>query len=162
MPASGDACTPAAQITVRASIRSVPAGLCTTTDSSSTDVTRTPMRSSTPIAPSSREAISDSRSPKWLSGSWPASSSNTRTLVGSMRRKLVPSARWASSRICPAISTPVGPAPTIADGQPAGLLLGISLSSAISSACSSCAAQAQRVREGLHAGAWVASSSWPK
>ena len=61
--ASGEACTPAAQITVRASIRSGPPGPSNVTDSASTAVTLTPIRSSTPMVSSSRAAISDSRSP---------------------------------------------------------------------------------------------------
>ena len=35
-----------------------------------------------------------------------------RAVVGSMLRKSLRSVRWASSAIWPAISTPVGPAPT--------------------------------------------------
>ena len=41
-----------------------------------------------------------------------ASTRMMRALVGSIRRKSFFSVRWASSAICPAISTPVGPAPT--------------------------------------------------
>ena len=47
--ASGEACTPAAQITVRAAIRSGPPGPSRATASASTAVTLTPMRSSTPM-----------------------------------------------------------------------------------------------------------------
>jgi len=42
----------------------------------------------------------------------PASRSTTRAVAGSMRRKLWRSERRANSAICPANSTPVGPAPT--------------------------------------------------
>ena len=97
-------------------------------------------------------AASERRWPKWASGSWPASSSKTRIWPGSIRRKLDPSARVARVWICPAISTPVGPAPTIATVSHPARCFGSSLSSAISSACSRRAAQAKRIVEGLHPG----------
>ncbi len=113
LPASGDACTPAAQITVRAAMRSVvPSFRVTSTPSASTPVTRAPIRSSTPRSPSSRAAARDRLCPNVASGSSPPSTMITRIVVGSKVRKSPRSARNASSRTCPATSTPVGPAPT--------------------------------------------------
>ena len=57
-------------------------------------------------------AREDSRSPNVARGSDPPSTSTTRTVAGSMVRKFPVRVRVASSRSCPASSTPVGPAPT--------------------------------------------------
>ena len=61
---------------------------------------------------SSLVALPESLSPKVASGSLPPSSSSTRTDAGSKVRNSPVRLRTASSRTCPASSTPVGPAPT--------------------------------------------------
>ena len=112
--ASGDAWTPAAQTVVRASIRDVlPSDSTTSTPSASTPTTRAFIRSSTPSRCNSLLAFPESRSPKLASGSLPPSSSSTRTDAGSNVRNSPFRQRTASSRTCPASSTPVGPAPTM-------------------------------------------------
>ena len=67
---------------------------------------------STPMPSSSCRAWVDSASPKWLSTAPAASSRTTLVVAGSKLRKLPLSVRRESSAICPAISTPVAPAPT--------------------------------------------------
>jgi len=69
-------------------------------------------RTSTPILVSRSTARPPSFSPKAPSTAGAASSRITRASVGSIRRKSRLRVRLASSEICPAISTPVGPAPT--------------------------------------------------
>ena len=107
-------------------MRSWPSPLSTSTPVRSMPVTRAPIRSSTP-------SCSELRAPRDLrdrdrttpAGSLPASSRITRTDVGSNERKSSRRLRSASSRTCPAISTPVGPAPTTDDREPLPALLGI-------------------------------------
>ena len=87
--------------------------LATSTPKASTPTTLAPMRSSTPMRSSSFVALPDSRSPNVASGSLPPSSRITRTDAGSNVRNSPLRQRTASSRTCPASSTPVGPAPTM-------------------------------------------------
>ena len=66
MAARGDACTPAAQMTMCAAIRSVPSLVCTSTPCTSMPVTREPIRSSTPSFSSAsrgagREVVAEGR-----------------------------------------------------------------------------------------------------
>ena len=96
-----------------AGIRSSPSAVVTSTPFASTPVTLVPMRSSTPIFSRDRVAFPDNLSPNVASGSSPPSRRSTRTEEASKLRNSSRRLRVASSRICPAISTPVGPAPTI-------------------------------------------------
>ena len=79
------------------------------------------MRSSTPrCVQLLGRALARACSPKVASGSLPPSSSTTLALDGSKRRKSSRRLRVARARaIWPASSTPVGPAPTIGERQPA-------------------------------------------
>ena len=88
-PASGEACTPAAQIFVRQTTRSVdPSGPRTSTPNASTPVTIDPVRIVTPSRRSSLAAFAESRSPNVARISLPPSTNRTSALAGSMRRKL--------------------------------------------------------------------------
>ena len=110
MPASGEAVTPAAHTTVRAVTRSVsPSGARTVTPRASTSTTVRESIGVTPIRSSERRARSDSDGGKLVSTRSPASTSTMRPLPGSAERKLRRRLSRASSAICPAISTPVGP-----------------------------------------------------
>ena len=86
--ASGDAWTPAAHTTVRAGMRSVPPFVSTSTPSESTLVTRAFIWSSTPRRRSSRAAAAESRSPNAARGSFPPSTTTTRTVAGIDRVEL--------------------------------------------------------------------------
>ncbi|CNH26432.1 Uncharacterised protein [Mycobacterium tuberculosis] len=92
--------------------RSVPSGSLTVMPVRSTPVTMALSWTSTPIFASRAAARWPSFSPIDGSTAGAASSRITRALVVSMRRKAPFSVWSASSAICPAISTPVGPAPT--------------------------------------------------
>ena len=93
-PANGEACTPAAQITVRAAMRSVvPSFMLTSTPSASTPVTRAPKRNSTPRSVSERVAARDRLWPNVARGSSPPSTMITRIVRGSKVRKSPRSAR---------------------------------------------------------------------
>ena len=109
----GEALTPAAHTLQRDLIRrSVPSGSITSTPVLSTPTTLTLSWTSTPILASCSRAAVDSFSPNAPSTAGAASSRITRALLVSIRRKSRRSVRCASSAIWPAISTPVGPAPT--------------------------------------------------
>ena len=111
--ASGEAWTPAAHSTVRAAMRPVvPSALATSAPPASMPVTRAPICSSTPRPSSSFVARPDRLSPNDASGSLPPSTRITRTDAGSNVRKFSLRLLTASSRIWPASSQPVGPAPT--------------------------------------------------
>ena len=111
---NGDAATPAAQTLVRDSIRRrEPSRSCTSMPASSTSTTFAPSWTSTPRRSSSRCAWVDSLSPNVLSTASELSRSTTRVVSGSKLRKLPFKVRRLSSIIWPAISTPVGPAPTM-------------------------------------------------
>ena len=111
--ASGDACTPAAQTITQAGIvSSVPSASSTVTDPSSTSRTRRPSSTETPSRSSARCALADSRGGNVPSTRSEASISRMRASRGSIARNSRLSVRRAISAICPAISTPVGPAPT--------------------------------------------------
>ena len=88
-PAKGEACTPAAQILVRQTIRSVePSAVRTSTPNGSTPVTIVLVRIATPSRRSSVAALSESRSPNVDRTSFPPSTSRTRASAGLIRRKL--------------------------------------------------------------------------
>ena len=89
-----------------------PAWSRTSSPSSSTWVTSEPMCSSTPRRRRVRAAFCDSFGPNMASGALPPSKSSTRASSGLMFRNSARSVLVATSRIWPASSTPVGPAPT--------------------------------------------------
>ena len=133
--ASGDACTPAAQIFVRHTIRSVaPSASRTSTPNGSTSVTIDLLRIVTPSRRSSAAAFAESRSPNVARISLPPSTSRTSASAGSIRRKLPWRPVRASSAIWPAISTPVGPPPTTTKVSQARRASGSGSFSAISKA----------------------------
>ncbi len=105
--------TPAAQTAVRAATCSTaPSGVRSSTRPVSTPTTVVSSRTVTPRCASERSARRESDSGNALSTRGPASTSSTRVVRVSMSRKSRRSASRASSAIWPAISTPVGPAPT--------------------------------------------------
>ena len=111
---SDDACTPAAQILVAVTIRSVrPSLCCTVIAPSSTSVTIAPSTTSTPSPSSSvlgpGAELGAERRQHLRGGVEQDHRAPTGVLIARKSRRSV---RWASSAICPAISTPVGPAPT--------------------------------------------------
>ncbi len=105
---AGDGVTPAVQITVLLVMRS-PA---TITPSSSTLSTVCPKRISTPNFSRWVFTALESCSENVPSGRGPASTSTIRADDGSMRRNSDLNVLRTRSAIAPAISTPVGPAPT--------------------------------------------------
>ena len=110
---NGLADTPADQTLHADSIRRVvPSESLTVNPFRSTLVTMAPSWISTPIFSSRAAARLPSFSPIGGSTAGAASSKITRALVESMCRNEPFSVYSASSAICPAISTPVGPAPT--------------------------------------------------
>ena len=159
---SGLACTPAAQTLVRASMRlEPPSGPLTVMPVASTSVTIVPRRTSTPIAVSRRRAASPSRSPKVGSTASAASSRMMRACRGSMRRKSLRRVRWASSAIWPAISTPVGPAPTTTKVRARSRSAGVRASSASSKAPKMRPRSSRASSIDFMPGACRANSSWP-
>ena len=113
---SGFAATPAAHTLHTDSTRSVEPSLrLTVKPCESTSVTIASVQISTPRLSSDLRADPPSASPKLGSTSGPPSMRMTRACFGSIRRNSPTRVFDASSRICPAISTPVGPAPTTAN-----------------------------------------------
>ncbi len=163
IPASGEAVTPAAQTTVRAETRSVsPSGARTVTPRASTSITVRESIGLTPIRSSERRARSDSAGGKLESTRSPASTSTMHPLPGSAVRKLRRRLSRASSAICPAISTPVGPAPTTTNESQEPR----SSSERAISAASNALRIAERVTSALSSDltSWANSphASWPK
>ena len=107
-PARLEAVTPAAQTTVRVGIRSA----STVTLSLSMPTTVRPASTVTPTRCSERAAFAESEGGNVVSTRSAASTSRMRAVRGSTLRKSRRSVSRASSAIWPAISTPVGPAPT--------------------------------------------------
>ena len=140
----------------------VPSAMVTSTPVSSMPVTRAPIRSSTPRPSSSLVARPARLSPNVANGSLPPSRRSTRTDAGSNVRKFLPRLRVASSRIWPASSQPVGPAPTMAIVSHCAR----SASSAAVSAISNAPSTRRRISNASSMvfipGACSASSSWPK
>ncbi len=112
-PARPEALTPAAQTVVRASTRwTAPVGDRIATESPATSTTAWPTSGVTPSCSSARSALCDSDGGNCASTRSAASTRRTRAARVSKERKSRRSASRASSAIWPAISTPVGPAPT--------------------------------------------------
>ena len=149
--ASGAARTPAAQIRVRAAIRSSPGGPATVIPPASS------VGDDRARADLDAEALERARRPPrepLVEGRQDPRAGveqhDPRARAGSKRRKLPVSERRASSPIWPASSTPVGPPPTIANVSQAPRSLGSLLDSARSNAPKICGAQRERVVERLH------------
>jgi len=104
--------TPAAQRTVRASMRSTPRGPCSARPESSTAVTRAPVRTRTPSSSRESFALSDSSGGKDGRIRCAASTSRISESSGRNDRKLSLSVSFAISASIPVSSTPVGPLPT--------------------------------------------------
>ncbi len=120
---------------MRASIRvELPSGSVTVMPVASTSVTLVPSRTSTPMSVSRLRAAPPSRSPNEGSTVSTASTRMIRAWVGSIRRKSFFRVRLASSAIWPAISTPVGPAPTTTKVSARSASAGVCASSASSKA----------------------------
>ena len=130
--AAGEAATPAAHNTVRASIRSP----LTSTPLASMSSTLPPTRTSTPSASNERRAITDNFSSNVGSTRGPDCTSTTRACAGSKLRNSASMPKRASSAIAPASSTPVGPPPTIRKVSSALRSTGSSVISARSKAMS--------------------------
>ena len=130
-----DASTPAAQIALRAGTRSVaPSDAATVTDSSSMSTTVRSSSSVTPRDSSEHAALRDREGGKVVSTRSKVSINTTRDWRESMERKSSRSVPRASSAIWPAISTPVGPAPTTTNVSSARRLTGSGSVSASSNA----------------------------
>ncbi len=131
--ANGAACTPAAQITVFAAIRSGAPSCSSATPSASIAVARAPSRTSTPSDASSRAAFADSFGLNAVSTRSPASSRITRVSAGSKR--VNSPLRWwrASTASWPATSTPVGPPPITTNVRDARARLASSVARSASS-----------------------------
>ena len=113
-PASGEAATPAAQMTVRAARRSGAPSASSTVTPLGVDVGDrvADERRRRRAARASATAFAESDGGKLVSTRSAASTSRMRAVRGSIARKSRRSVSRASSAIWPAISTPVGPAPT--------------------------------------------------
>ena len=107
---SGTACTPAAQITVLDSIRSLASPTSIVTPCESMAVARAPSRTVTPSSFSPVATFAESFSLNDATSRSPASSRITRTAAGLLRLKPCFIVR-AVRASCPATSTPVGPPP---------------------------------------------------
>ena len=160
---SGEACTPAAQTTHRLAIREVPPWASRISmPVASTPVTIEFSHTSTPRCCSCLTVRAESRCPNVPSTESVASTSTTSASAGSMERKLSRSVRRATSVSWPAISTPVGPAPTTTNRIHSARLAGSVSSSAASKAPKIRARSVIASSMLFSPGAFVANSGWPK
>ena len=125
-------------------------------------VTIEPMCSSTPSLRRVFSTLADSFGPKAASGALPPSNSSTRASSGFARRYSARSVLVASSRIWPASSTPVGPAPTRANVSQRRRWAGSSVVSAISNAPNTRRRMVSTSESVFMPGAIGANSSCPK
>ena len=161
--ASPDAVTPAAQTTVRAGMRCVAPSACSiVTPVSSTSTTVLPSTGVTPSRRSERSAFADSDGGNPVSTRSAASTSRMRPLPGSAERKSPRSVSRASSAIWPAISTPVGPAPTTTNVSHSPRRSGSRSSSAASKAARMRLRTVSALSSDFTSAAWALHSSWPK
>ena len=155
---SGDAATPAAHSTVRASMRRAPMS----TPSASMRVTAAPVCTSTPSRSSWRRARSDSSGGIDASTRVPASTRWMRARPGSQLRNSRGKVWRAISARVPASSTPVGPPPMITNSSQCACRTG----SVSRSAASNAASMRRRMRSAsprvFSPGASPDHSSWPK
>jgi hypothetical protein len=162
MPASGEAVTPAAQMMVRVAMRSVlSSARRTVTLCASTSTTDSPSRPVTPRLSSERSALAERLSGKLVSTRSSASTSRMRAVRGSMLRKSPRTSR-AISAIWPAISTPVGPAPTTTKVSSSAWSAGSGSSSAASKAARMWRRMVSAPSSDLSSAACSCHSSWPK
>ena len=156
--ATGEASTPAHQMTFAASMR-LPFA---TTPSLSIASIGVSSSTSTPIRSSERRAKTASFSGKPDSTRGPASTSRMCAVCGLMWRKSRDNVAWASSASAPAISTPVGPAPTRTKVSKRWRIAG----SVTLSASSKASSTRRRINVAssidLRPGASRGQSSWPK
>ena len=113
--ASGEAVTPAAQIAVRAGIlrrRAVGGADRRPSRAADADDRRVEQRRGAELAQRLRRAFARATAGTCRAGGLLASTSSTRAVACRSERKSRRSVSRASSAICPAISTPVGPPPT--------------------------------------------------
>ena len=130
-----------------------PSGPVTVMPVASTSVTLVPRRTSTPMAgepPRGRRRPAAHRT----TGSTVSTASTRmiRARVGSIRRKSFFRVRLASSAICPAISTPVGPAPTTTKVSARSASAGVLRQLGELEGAEDAAAQLEGVVDRLHAG----------
>ena len=160
---TGAASTPAVHSTVPAVCRvTAPSAPRTSTPSRSTLVTMECMCCSTPSRRSAAAALPDNSGPNEASGALPPSSSSTRASAGVMCRYSALSVLVASSRIWPASSTPVGPAPTRAKVSQRARSSWVGAVSAISNAPNTRRRMVSASAIVFIPGATRANSSWPK
>jgi len=125
----------------------------------------TTVRSSSSVTPrdgSERAALRDREGGKVVSTRSAVSINRTRDCAESMERKSPRRVLRASSAIWPAISTPVGPAPTTTKVSSARRLAGTGSVSASSNALRTRARVARALSSDLTSGAKRRQSSWPK
>ena len=153
LPARPEAVTPAAQMTVRLGIASTSPPACSiVTLSPSMPTTVRPVSTVTPSFSSERSAFADSDGGKVVSTRSAASTSRMRAVRGSIARKSRRRVSRASSPIWPAISTPVGPAPTTTNVSHAARTLGVGLRLGRLERAEEAAADDERALERLHLG----------
>ena len=157
-----DAVTPAAQITLCEAIRSASPLPSMVTPSSSMPTTVWPVTTLTPIRCSERAAFAESEGGKVVSTRSAASTSRIRAVRGSTARKSLRKVSRASSAICPAISTPVGPAPTTTNVSHAARRSASSSVSAASKALSSRLRTTSALSSDFTSAACSLQSSCPK
>ena len=151
VPANGDACTPAAQMTVRAAMRSVvPSFRLTSTPRASTPVTRAPRRSSTPRSVSSSVAARDRLWPNVARGSSPPSTMITRIDRGSNDTEVAPQrARRELANLARDLDSG-GTGADDDDGEPFALLRRVSRDLGDLERAEDAPAQLERVVDRLH------------
>ena len=158
-----DAVTPAAQITVRAGTRSLdPSFASMVTASPSMSTTVWLVRGVTPSFLSERSARADSDGAKLPSTRSAVSTSRIRPVLGSIALKSPRRVSRAISAIWPAISTPVGPAPTTTKVSQPVRRAGSGSSSAPSKALRMRRRTSSALSSDFTSGACSAHSSWPK
>ncbi len=161
--ASPEAVTPAAQTTVRVGMRAVaPSGCSIVTAVASTSTTVLSSSGLTPSRRSERSAFADSDGGKPVRTRSAVSTSRTRALRESTARKSRRRVSRASSAIWPAISTPVGPAPTTTNVSHSSRRSGSRSSSAASNAARMPLRTVSALSSDLTSAACALHSSWPK
>ena len=162
--ASSDAVTPAAQIDVRAStlLDARRRGAWIATEPAATSTTVCPASTVTPSRSSARVAFRESDGGKLVSTRSAASTSSTRAVRVSTLRKSLRSVSFASSAIWPAISTPVGPAPTTTNVSQLRRRSGSGSASAASKASRMRLRMSSAPSSDFSSGACSRQSSWPK
>ena len=154
--------TPAAQMTLCVAIRSALPAPSIVTPSASMPITIRLVSTVTPIRSSERAAFADNEGGKVVSTRSAASTSTIRAERGSIVRNSRLSVSRASSAICPAISTPVGPAPTTTNVSQAARRAESGSASAASNALSNRLRATRALSSDFTSAACSRQSSWPK